>query len=503
MGCDADNELHWMSAAELAAAIRRRDVSSVEVLDHFVERIRELDGPINAVVHWDLERAGSAALAADAAILAAGAAGDDLGPLHGVPMTIKDSFQTEGCVTTSGSPELADHIPTEDAWPVARLRAAGAIPFAKTNLPLFADDIQSFNEVYGTTNNPHDLDRTPGGSSGGSSAALAMGFTPLELGSDIGGSIRVPAHYSGAMGHKPSYGIVPGHGQIPGMPGTLTQADLAVVGPLARTADDLELALDVLAGPDRWMSPAWTLDLPPSRADELSEFRIAAWIDDDACPVDADTRRVLGDTVEAITAAGGTVDTEARPGFTLSKAMTVYGELLFAALSGGVPKDRLDEYARVTADTPTGWIMRSSATRHRSWLSNNERRLQIRERWAEFFAGFDAILLPVHPRPALHHDHSMPQFERVVDIDGRERPYLDLWTWIAPAGLGALPATVVPVGTSADGLPIGVQIVGPFLHDRTTIHLARLISQIMSNRNGWPAACPRPPTTPIPKTPFA
>jgi amidase len=275
------------------------------------------------------------------------------------------------------------------------------------------------------------------------------------------------------------------------------------VGPLARTADDLELALDVLAGPDRWMSPAWTLDLPPSRADELSEFRIAAWIDDDACPVDADTRRVLGDTVEAITAAGGTVDTEARPGFTLSKAMTVYGELLFAALSGGVPKDRLDEYARVTADTPTGWIMRSSATRHRSWLSNNERRLQIRERWAEFFAGFDAILLPVHPRPALHHDHSMPQFERVVDIDGRERPYLDLWTWIAPAGLGALPATVVPVGTSADGLPIGVQIVGPFLHDRTTIHLARLISQIMSNRNGWPAACPRPPTTPIPKTLFA
>ena len=329
-------------------------------------------------------------------------------------MTIKDSFQTEGCITTSGSPELADFVPTEDAWPVARLRDAGAIPFAKTNLPLFADDIQSFNEVYGTTNNPHDLDRTPGGSSGGSSAALAMGFTPLELGSDIGGSIRVPAHYSGVMGHKPSYGIVPGHGQIPGMPGTLTQADLAVVGPLARTADDLELALDVLAGPDRWMSPAWTLDLPPSRADELGEFRIAAWIDDDACPVDADTRRVLGDTVEAITAAGGTVDAEARPGFTLSKAMTVYGELLFAALSGGVAKDRLDDYARVTDDTPTGWIMRSSAARHRSWLSNNERRLQIRERWAEFFADFDAILLPVHPRPALHHDHSMPQFERVV-----------------------------------------------------------------------------------------
>ena len=482
------NDLHWMSATELAAAIRARDISSVEALDHFVERIRELDGPINSVVHWDLERAGTAALDADAAL----AAGEAVGPLHGVPMTIKDSFQTEGCITTSGSPELSDYVPTQDAWPVARLRGAGAIPFAKTNLPLFADDIQSFNEVYGTTNNPHDLDRTPGGSSGGSSAALAMGFTPLELGSDIGGSIRVPAHYSGVMGHKPSYGIVPGHGQIPGMPGTLTQADLAVVGPLARTVDDLELGLDVIAGPDRWTSPAWTLDLPASRADELADFRIAAWIDDEACPVDADTRRVLGDTVDAVTDAGGRVDAEARPGFTLTKAMTVYGELLFAALSGGVPKDRLDDLARNTDDTPTGWIMRSSATRHRDWLSNNERRLQIRERWSEFFTDFDAILLPVHPRPAFAHDHSMPQFERTISIDGVDRSYLDLWTWIAPAGLGSLPTTVVPVGTSADGLPIGVQIVGPFLHDRTTLQLARWVSQIMSERNSWPASCPRP-----------
>ena len=135
---------------------------------------------------------------------------------------------------------------------------------------------------------------------------------------------------------------------------------------------------------------------------------------------------------------------------------------------------------------------RASAARHRDWLSNNERRLQIRERWAEFFEGVDAILLPVHPRPALVHDHSMPQFERTVDIDGVERPYLDLWKWIAPAGVGMLPATVVPVGTSADGLPIGVQVVGPFLHDRTTLQLARLISEIMADRNRWPAACPRP-----------
>jgi amidase len=246
------DEMHWMSASDLTASIRAGEISSVEVLDHFVERIKELDGPVNSVIQWDLARAGAAAIAADQAV----ADGEELGPLHGVPMTIKDSFQTEGCITTSGSPDLADFVPTEDAWPVARLREAGAIPFAKTNLPLFADDIQSFNEVYGTTNNPYNLDHTPGGSSGGSAAALAMGFTPLELGSDIGGSIRVPAHYCGVMGHKPSFDIVPAHGQIPGLPGTLSQADLAVAGPLARTAGDLELALDVMAGPDRWASPA-------------------------------------------------------------------------------------------------------------------------------------------------------------------------------------------------------------------------------------------------------
>jgi amidase len=483
-----DNELHWRSATELAASIRSRDVSSIEVLDHLVDRIRRLDGPVNSVVHWDLDAARTAARDADAAVVA----GDPLGPLHGVPMTVKDSFQTAGCITTSGSPDLAGHVPDSDAVAVARLRSAGAIPFAKTNLPLFADDIQSFNEVYGTTNNPHDLACTPGGSSGGSTAALAMGFTPIELGSDIGGSIRVPAHYSGVMGHKPSYGIVPGQGQIPGMPGTLSQADLAVVGPLARTADDLELMLDVIAGPDGWTEPAWRLDLPPSRATDLAGFRIAAWIDDPSAAVDSDTRRVLADTVATIEGAGGRVDTDARPGFTLDKAFGVYRNLLFAALSGSAPRDQLDELARTEGDSSMAIIMRAVAARHREWLSDNERRLQIRARWGEFFEDVDAILLPVHQRPAFPHDQSMPQFERTVDIDGVEHPYLDLWRWIAPAGVGMLPATVVPVGLSSGGLPIGVQIVGPFLHDRTTLRLAGIVSELMAERNGWPSRCPRP-----------
>ncbi len=475
------DELHWRSATDLAGAVRAKELSSTELLDHFVDRIELLDQPVNSIVQWDLDRARVEAIAADDAV----ARGDELGPLHGVPMTIKDSFQTAGCLTTSGAPELADHVPTEDAWPVARLRQAGAIPFAKTNLPIFAGDIQSYNTVYGTTNNPHDIERTPGGSSGGSAAALAMGFTPIELGSDIGGSIRVPAHYSGVVGHKSSFGIVPAHGQIPGMPGTLSQADLAVAGPMARSVEDLELCLDVLSGPDRWDSPAWRLDLPRSPATELSGFRIAAWLDDEEGPVDGDTHRALGAAVTAIESAGGKVDTEARPGFTLNNAFAVFGDLLFAALSGGHPKDKIEHLAADTSDPPLGWVKRSTAARHRDWLSSHERRLQLRERWAEFFTGYDAILMPVHPRAAIPHDHSEPQWNRRVDIGGVDRPYLDLFRWIAPAGLAYLPATVVPVGLGNDGLPIGVQIVGPFLHDRTTLRLAQIISDLCGG-------CPRP-----------
>jgi amidase len=468
------NELHWWTAYGLADAIRGRELSSREALEHFVARIEALDGPINSVVRFDLDRARADATKADQAI----ADGDELGPLHGVPITIKDSFQTEGCITTSGSPDLADFVPDADAWPVARLRAAGAVVFAKTNLPIFAGDIQSYNEVYGTTNNPHDLTRTAGGSSGGSAAALAMGFTPIELGSDIGGSIRVPAHYCGVKGHKPSYGIVPAHGQIPGMPGTLTQADLAVCGPLARSARDMELVLQLLAGPDRWNTPGWKLALPERTIEDFSGLRIAAWLDDEYCPVDASTRRVLGDLVTAIESAGGRVDVEARPAFTLEKADTVFKNLLFAALSGEHSHAEVDQLAAIEGDTPFDRSRRSAGMRHREWLAHNERRLQLRERWREFFERFDVMLMPVQPRGAIPHDHSEPQWDRTVDIDGVERPYLDLFGWTGPAGAGFLPSTVVPAGMSDDGLPIGVQVIGPYLHDITTIRTARLISKL-------------------------
>jgi amidase len=194
---------------------------------------------------------------------------------------------------------------------------------------------------------------------------------------------------------------------------------------------------------------------------------------------------VLDAIVAAIESAGGTVDTEARPGFTLEKADTVFKRLLFAALSGEYSYQAIEQLAALDDPTPFGDTRRAAAMRHREWLAHNERRLQLRERWREFFEHYDVILMPVQPRAAIPHDHTQPQWDRTVDIDGAQRPYLDLFGWTGPAGAGFLPATVVPAGVAGDGLPIGVQIVGPYLHDRTTLKAARLISKLCGG-------CPRP-----------
>lgn len=472
----------FASAEDLARAIRERRISSREALATLLERIDRLDKSVNSVVTLDVEAATRQAAAADEAV----AGGGNLGPLHGVPMTVKDSWQTAGMRTTSGAPELEDFVPSADAWPVARLREAGAVIFGKTNLPIYAGDFQSYNELFGTTTNPYDPDRTAGGSSGGSAAALACGFTPLELGSDIGGSIRLPAHMSGVMGHKPSYGIVPAHGQIPGPPGTLSQADLAVGGPMARSVADLERALDVLAGPDRWNHPAWRLELPPPRRQHLADYRVAAWLDDPRCPVEPEVKGLLEKASGALTAAGAVVDDSARPSFSLDKAVDTFSTLLQAALSGGASRATIEAFAADSSATAAGETRRRMAIRHREWLSVNERRLQMRLAGEQFFATWDALLLPVMPCPAIPHDHSQPQAARTVRFSGRDWPYWDAAAWMAPAGVCYLPATVVPVGLTPSGLPVGIQVVGAYLHDRTTLHLARYLSDLLGG-------CPRPP----------
>ena len=466
------------SACDLAADIRERRISAAEALDEHLARVAARNPALNAVVALDEAGARAAARAADEAL----ATGAPTGPLHGVPMTIKDSYETAGLVTASGAPELAAHVPPRDADAVARLRAAGAVIFGKTNLPLMAGDVQSFNEVYGTTVNPWDAERTPGGSSGGAAAAVATGMTALELGSDIGGSIRTPSSWTGIYGHKASWGVVPLRGHIPGPPGTLTEVDLSVGGPMARDPRDLALGLDVLAGPRDWDATAWSLTLPPARATALRDFRVAAWLDDDAFPVDAAVRERLEALVEGLRGAGVAVDDQARPALTLTDSVGAYLPLLGAIIGGGFPQEVYDGLVAARAqfapddDSPMARFVRVMTGSARDVLYAGAWRDFQRAAWAAFFEQVDVLLAPVVPVPAIRHDQEQPMPLRTITVNGEQRPYLDLFSWIAPATACHLPATVAPIGRTASGLPVGVQIIGPNLEDRTTIAFAQALA---------------------------
>ena len=469
------------SATRWCGAIRRKEVSSLEALEHHVERVERLNGKINAVVALDVEAARERAKEADAAL----ARGELWGPLHGLPMTIKDSYEVVGMPATCGIPDLAEHMPKTNATAVQRLLDAGCVVFGKTNTPLMASDFQSYNEVYGTTNNPWNVERVPGGSSGGAAAALAAGLTPLELGSDIGGSIRNPAHFCGVYGHKPSHAIIPMRGHVPPPPGALSEPDLSVAGPLARTPEDLVLALDVLVGPDEAMGKAWQLNLPAPRHRELSEYRAALWLDDPAGPPLSDeVRSSLESAADAIERAGVKVDRKARPGFDVTSAHNTYLTLLQAVIGAGLPEPvraRLrDRVAKLARDDHSldAVNARGAVLDHRGWLGANEARNRLRQAWAEFFRSYDVVLCPVKSVPAFPHDHS-PIGSRSIDIDGKAFPYFSQLFWAGFAVGSFLPATVIPTGVGASGLPVGLQIIGPYLEDRTTIRLARLLADVV------------------------
>jgi amidase len=436
-------------AHRLAGAIRRRELSSRELLDHYLSRVKRLNPPLNAVVTLDPDGARRAADAADAAVVR----GEVVGPLHGVPMTIKDTYETAGMRTTCGVAAW-DRVPNDDAEAVRRLRDAGAVIFGKTNAPAYAGDWQTFNPIFGATNNPWDTTRTTGGSSGGAAAALAAGLTALELGSDIAGSIRLPSNWCGVYGHKTSWGIVPHRGHLPPPPGALATPDLAVMGPMARDVADLELALDILAGPARAPAVGWRLELPPARASTLRELRLATWLDDPAYPVESEVGTVLASAVAALAGAGARlVDTQ--PPVTLPEVVGLHQELLYPLMEP------------------------SSTLRHRDWLSANERREHLRVRMADYFRDVDALLMPIAVVPAIPHDHSEPFIERRIQTTDGSRSYLDLFGWVGLPTVAYLPATAVPVGRTAGGLPVGVQIVGPYLEDRTTLAVARCIEELL------------------------
>ncbi len=465
----------FATATQALAALRRRAISSRELTARVFERIRKLDPALNCFVTLAEEQAMARARQADAAR----ARKKPLGPLHGLPVVVKDSWATAGLRTTSGSKSLEQHVPQEDAVVVARLKAAGAVIVGKTNAPEWAADWQSYNEVAGTSRNPWDPARTPGGSTGGGAAALAAGLGFLEIGSDIAGSIRIPASFCGVYGHKPSWGVVPLRGHIPPPPGVQgSHSDLPVGGPIARGAADLLLELGVVAGPDRDEAVAYRWTLPKARRGRLRDYRIGYVLDDPFCPVDAPVKAVLADAVAALREAGAPL-TEGWPaGIDAEWHCLLYRRLLNAFFSQTLTQAQFEatrEARAKGADDP--WSVGVAAL-HREWLPWSAGRLQARAQWQEYFKGHDAFLMPVAFVPAFPHDHSMPMSDRRLATAAGPRSYLELNRWISFATLTGCPATSAPVGRTREGLPVGLQIMGPYMEDATPIDIAARMADV-------------------------
>ena len=409
-------ELAFQSASRLLESIREKRVSSVELIELYFERYKRLNPKINAIVTTDFESARNRAKEADRDI----ASGKSWGPLHGLPMTIKDSIEVVGMPCTAGSPFLKNHLPSKNADVVQPLIEAGAIIFGKTNLSLFAGDFQSYNELHGQSNNPWDITKTPGGSSGGPAAALAAGLTGLEIGSDLGGSIRIPAHFCGVYGHKPSFGIVPIRGNGPPPPGVIKgeyspEADLAVTGPMARSAEDLDLAMNLIVRPPLYQKKAIRIELPKPRKTTLKDCRIGLWMDTPVCPVDSNVGDRIQWIVDEVAKAGARVE-EKHPDFDFADSLEIYAQMATATTSAGVAPDQFERFVDIATNlnqndnSYRANAIRGTTSLHRDWSMLNRRRVVLRQKWADFFKvmSFLVQLLPSLPFPMTTVTHVIP-----------------------------------------------------------------------------------------------
>ncbi len=445
-------DLSAATAGELARAVASGQVSAVELTEAAIGRIETRDAAINAVVVRDFDRALAQAKAADAA-----RARGETRPLLGVPMTVKESHNVAGLRSTWGSEVFGDWVAPKDSVGVARLKAAGAVILGKTNIPPFLSDWQSANPIYGRTVNPYDHGRSPGGSSGGGAAALAAGMIPLEFGSDIGGSIRVPAAFCGVFGHKPTHDLIPSRGHAPpGVDGN--GIELAVVGPLARTASDLELALDVLAGPTDEMAIAYRLDLPKARHGKLADFRVLVLDGHPLAPLDDEVRDAIRALAVRLDDAGCEVSHESELLPDLARLHELYMAMLNVAMTRGGPPPENPMAAHAWMDLKDGQI---------HWIRT----------WARLFQAYDVVIAPAFSTPAFPHDASDERHERVLMVNGQPMPYFTQLAWAGLATFPNLPSTAAPIGMSKGGLPIGVQIIGSYMEDRTTLAFARLMEE--------------------------
>jgi len=469
--------LPFQTAKQLAAAVRKKKIGCLELLDLYLKRVEAYNPELNAVIATDIEGARKRAKAADKAVKA----GKKLGPLHGVPMTIKESFDVAGYPTTWGDPAFKEAIVKTDSLLVQRMRKAGVTLFGKTNIPLNLADWQSYNEVYGSTNNPWDLGRTPGGSSGGSGAALAAGLTGIEAGSDIGSSIRNPAHYCGVFGHKPSWGVVCPKGHA--LAGNVAYGDIGVVGPLARGAEDLEIAMDAIAGPDEIDGRGWKLRLPRSKKKKLRDFKVAVLLSDPNAEVDNSVQAEIQKLADFLARKKVKVNDKARPAIDTAEMNDVFIRLLRAATSTRMT-DAVYEQALADAKSLPASDMsyfaqmqRGNSLAHRTWLQLNEKRHRMRLAWDAFFEDYDLMLCPVAVTAAFPHDQKGLRHLRTIVVNNKKVPVVDQIFWAGYTGLTYLPASAAPIGQTAEGLPIGVQIIGPQYGDYDCIQFAKLLEK--------------------------
>jgi amidase len=474
-------QVTYSSATHLLNMLRERKISAEEMLELHLERLRELNPSLNAVIAVNEEAARKEARKADVEL----GAGRSRGALHGLPMTVKDAFEVVGMPTTCGLETLRNHVAENDADAVRQLRQAGAIIFGKSNVPAGAGDHQTYNTLFGRTVNPWSVEHTPGGSSGGAAAAVASGMSAAEIGSDIGGSIRVPAHFCGLYGHNPSFGLVPLRGHIPPTPGSVAELPMAVAGPIARSAFDLELLFDALAVPGDLDRKGKTWRLPPPRQLRIGDFRVAVWADNASYPVEPAYQAAIEEFADELRRVGAKV-ARIGPPIDPTESRELYALTLFGMWSGSLPDAVYESYASAACagEDESSWAMllsRGSTQSLRDWNRLGERREAVRYGWRRFFADYDVLICPATSVLSFRHkfvgsDHTS-QLRARISVGSTEIPYLDLLLWPGVITLAKLPSTVVPLHRLVDGRPAGVQVVSDFLDDRTSLRFAQLLEQ--------------------------
>ncbi len=470
-------DLTLRSARDQAAAVAAGEISAAELLNAVLARYERHNPALNAVIFTQLELAAERAGALDQMT----ANGLSAGPLHGVPMTVKEAWDWVGSPSTSGHPELVDWRPEKHCEPVERLLNAGAVIYGKTNLPVSMADWQTFNPVYGTTSNPWNHEMTPGGSSGGAAAAVAAGMSGVELGSDIGASIRNPAHYCGIFGHKPTYGLIPvaGHGS----PGNPSELDIGVGGPLARYADDLNLALDVVAGANAMSGRGWKLELPEVRKTNPADIKVAVMLESPCVVQDSELTNQLAATVDQLASLGVQVDYDARPDIDIVRSHEVYLMLLRAATGTEYGADAFAEQQVHAERYESGdrdyraLAGRAITMSHWQWAAYHREREHERLAWDAFFEDYDLLLCPTAASAAYPHDTEGERADRTITVNGGQESTLDQLFWAGWSCGVLLPGTVAPAGLTASGLPCGLQIVAGHMRDREAIGFASLMER--------------------------